>query len=77
MPTTTIEIKDAQGRFAELVSLAAGGTEVVLTENSVPRARLIPEPTPKQRIPGLHAGSTWVSDDFDAPLPDDFWTGST
>ncbi|GIK58370.1 MAG: DUF2281 domain-containing protein [Chloroflexi bacterium] len=28
-----------------------------------------------QRIPGLDAGTTWVSDDFDAPLPDSFWLG--
>jgi hypothetical protein len=21
----------------------------------------------------LHAGAAWTSDDFDAPLPDDFW----
>lgn len=24
------------------------------------------------RIPGLDAGTTWVSDDFDDPLPDSF-----
>ena len=30
----------------------------------------------RERIPGLHAGSTiWVSDDFDDPLPDSFWLG--
>jgi Protein of unknown function (DUF2281) len=27
------------------------------------------------RIPGLDAGTTWVSDDFDEPLPDSFWLG--
>lgn len=27
------------------------------------------------RILGLHAGTTWVSDDFDDPLPDEFWLG--
>lgn len=25
------------------------------------------------RIPGLDAGTTWVSDDFDDPLPESFW----
>ncbi len=30
---------------------------------------------PARRIAGLHAGQTWVSDDFDAPLPDSFWLG--
>lgn len=29
----------------------------------------------KERIPGLHAGTTWVSADFDDPLPDEFWLG--
>ena len=31
----------------------------------------------KPRIPGLHAhlGPTWTSDDFDEPLPDEFWLG--
>lgn len=28
-----------------------------------------------ERVPGLHAGTTWMSDDFDAPLPDKFWLG--
>lgn len=27
------------------------------------------------RIPGLGAGTTQVSDDFDEPLPDSFWLG--
>jgi hypothetical protein len=26
-----------------------------------------------QRVPGLDAGTTWVSDDFDEPLRDSFW----
>jgi hypothetical protein len=30
-----------------------------------------------QRIPGLHTGTVWMSDDFDAPLPDEFWLGET
>ena len=31
---------------------------------------------PQRRIAGLHAGHTQVRDDFDAPLPDRFWTGA-
>jgi len=27
------------------------------------------------RILGVHAGTLWVSDDFDAELPDAFWLG--
>jgi hypothetical protein len=28
-----------------------------------------------QRIPDLFPGSIWMSDDFDDPLPDEFWLG--
>ncbi len=31
---------------------------------------------PGQRKAGLHAGAIWVSEDFDEPLPDEFWTGT-
>ncbi len=27
------------------------------------------------RVAGLHAGLIWTSDDFDDPLPDEFWFG--
>ncbi|MBS3026147.1 MAG: DUF2281 domain-containing protein [Dolichospermum sp. DET50] len=27
------------------------------------------------RIPGLHQGEIWISDDFNDPLPDEFWLG--
>jgi len=29
----------------------------------------------KERIPNLHPGAIWTSDDFDDPLPDEFWLG--
>ena len=32
----------------------------------------------KKRIMGLHAGGgMWMSDDFDDPLPDEFWFGKS
>ncbi len=34
-----------------------------------------PQSIPSPRIADLHAGQTWVSEDFDAPLPDSFWLG--
>ena len=32
-------------------------------------------PRGKKLILGLHEGQGWISDDFDAPLPDSFWQG--
>ena len=53
------------------LSLVADGTEVVLTEDNTPIARLVPI---SKRVAGLHTGAIWISEDFDAPLPDEFWT---
>ncbi|CAN5454444.1 hypothetical protein BH24DEI1_BH24DEI1_17250 [soil metagenome] len=30
----------------------------------------------RERVAGLHEGQGWVSDDFDAPLPESFWLGN-
>ena len=34
-------------------------------------------PKKKKRVLGLHPGSMQMSDDFDAPLPDEFWFGKS
>lgn len=74
MGTKTVELSEAGDQLAELVAQAAAGTEVVLTEGNTPRARLVAVAQGSAlRVPGLHPGSMEVSDDFDAPLPDEFW----
>ncbi|HVR95105.1 MAG TPA: type II toxin-antitoxin system prevent-host-death family antitoxin [Thermoanaerobaculia bacterium] len=74
MATKTVELSEAQDRLADLVAQAATGTEIVLTEGSTPRARLVP--LAARRVPGLHPGSMEASADFDAPLPDNLWLGN-
>jgi antitoxin (DNA-binding transcriptional repressor) of toxin-antitoxin stability system len=77
MPTTLIDIQELPSRFTEIVKLASSGTEVIVTEGQVPRAKLLPLAAGQTRIPGLHAGCWTIAADFDAPLPDDFWTGES
>ena len=73
---TTIDIRDLPSRLDEALARAAAGEEVVLLDGSTPRARLVPvTPAAGLRIPGLHPGAIQVAADFDAPLPDEFWTG--
>jgi Protein of unknown function (DUF2281) len=31
----------------------------------------------KQRVFGQYRGQIWMSEDFDAPLPDNFWVGDS
>ncbi len=69
MTTTTIEMQDVQKRFSELVSLVAAGGEIIILQAQKPVMRLVPvDNGGKQRIPDLHAGMGWMSDDFNAPI---------
>jgi prevent-host-death family protein len=72
----TLQVEELQTNLADLLSLVTSGQEVVLTKGSMPIARVVPVAPPRApRVPGLHAGAAWTSDDFDGPLPDDFWSG--
>jgi antitoxin (DNA-binding transcriptional repressor) of toxin-antitoxin stability system len=72
----TVDIEEARMRFHELLAKVAEGTEVVLTDQERPFARISPIPDPAEpRISDLHPGAFEPSDDFDAPLPDGFWLG--
>ena len=75
MITKTIDVHNAQISLEELLSLIREGSDVILTDASTPLARMIPLSQPRTaRIAGLHAGAIWTSDDFDDPLPEEFWT---
>lgn len=72
--TETVDVEEAKARLPELVSLALEGNEVIITEGTRPVARLVPvASTEGRRVPGLHRGTGWTSEDFDEPLPDEFW----
>ena len=69
MSTKTVNIKEAQHQFSELLTFALEGNEVVIIEDNNPLARLVPIITKnQQRIPGLNEGTIWTSDDFDTLL---------
>ena len=74
--TKTVDICERHEDLSELISLAREGTEIILANGITPLARIVPvEPVTTKRIMGLHEGQTWMSDDFDAPLPEEFWGG--
>ncbi len=75
MSRTTVDVRELPARFAEVVSLATAGEEVIVTENHVPKARLVPLAPGSGRTAGLHSGAIVAAEDFDAPLPEDFWEG--
>ncbi len=83
MKVTTVDISMTRPLLTDLLALTAQGEDVLIADHGKPLARLAPvvteeptsEPVLKERILGLHEGQGWMSDDFDAPLPDEFWGG--
>jgi len=73
--STTLDIRELPARLGEALAIVSLGGEVLLTDGTTPRARLVPLVESAPRVPGLHAGAIQTSPDFDAPLSDDFWTG--
>lgn len=77
MMVKQIDLSKGPMQFEDLVSLAKAGVEVILMEGTAPLARIVPlSGSGSPRVAGLHPGSIDVDDDFDAPLPDEFWIGA-
>jgi len=73
MTTKTVTINNAKKQLSELLKIVSKGNEVIIVNNDKPLARLGPIPNQK-RVAGLNRGEISVSKDFDAQLPDEFWT---
>jgi len=75
--TKTVNINEVQTKLPKLLSLVTAGNEVIIAEGDKPVAKIIPIPPPlRSRTAGLNKGKIWVSEDFDEPLPEHFWTGT-
>lgn len=76
METRNVNITEAQNQLPALLELALAGNEIVITEDDKPLVKLVPVGVPKKkRVAGLNRGKISMSEDFDAPLPDEFWLG--
>jgi antitoxin (DNA-binding transcriptional repressor) of toxin-antitoxin stability system len=63
--------KEAEARLAELIGMAAGGEEVIITKDDGSGFKIIPfsYKTPYPKF-GSAQGLVEMSDDFDEPLQD-------
>jgi antitoxin (DNA-binding transcriptional repressor) of toxin-antitoxin stability system len=67
-----VDIDAAKTHLSRLVDQAAAGEEIVIARAGKPVARQVKlGDTPKKRVLGLLKGRMTVSDDFNAPLPED------
>lgn len=80
---TTVSIKEANNRLAVLVRQAENGEATTITRNGRPVASLVPYRKKKGgtnweagerflREHGVDRLVSWISPDFDDPLPEDF-----
>jgi len=77
---TQIEVDEAKGRLDELLARAKAGEEIVLAEQGKPVVKLTSaadvgatdlDAEAAARGYGMYKGKIWMSDDFNAPLPED------
>lgn len=67
-----VNVHDAKTHLSRLLERVAAGEEIVLAKAGTPVAKIVPYvPELPVRQPGSARGDVWVSDDFDAPLPDE------
>jgi prevent-host-death family protein len=63
----TVSLYEAKTHLSSLVEAVAGGEEVVIAKNGVPRAMLVPIPVRREPRQPAHAmGISYIADDFDA-----------
>jgi len=73
--TKTVSVEEAETQLHSLIDLAEQGEEVVIAKSDQAKVKLVPIPVKNEgkRVFGRHRGQAWISEDFDAPLPEDFW----
>ena len=68
----TVNMHAPKTQLSRLVDEAVAGGDIVIAKAGKPMVRLVPvTPSRKRRGFGSDKGKIWISDDFDAPLPDD------
>lgn len=71
-----VNVHEAKTHLSRLLQRVAAGEEIIIANRGVPVARLVPA-TRRQPVRqlGVDAGRVFISEDFDAPLPDEILAG--
>ncbi len=65
-----INVHQAKTHLSRLLERVTAGEEVIIAKNGRPMARLVPMRSEPRR-PGRLKGKIRMTDDFDAPLPEE------
>ncbi len=75
--STTVTVQEAKAQLSELIHLAEQGEEIIIAQDDEAKVKLVPV-LPKnigKRVFGEYRGKIRMSEDFNDPLPNDFWFG--
>lgn len=74
MVIKTIDITTMEEVKTSVLSLLKQDTEIILTENGHPVARVLPMAKQSRKLlSGLNKDMMKMHDDFDDPMPESFW----
>mgnify|MGYP000927474851 CR=1 FL=1 len=68
-----VNIYDAKTHLSALVNKALAGEEVIIARDGTPLVTLMPVPVKRRSSMGAFAGQCIIPDDFDAPMPEDWF----
>ena len=69
---TKVNTHEAKTQLSKLLARVQAGEEIVIARAGTPVARLVPiESHVANRQPGTAMGQVEITDDFDAPLPEE------
>lgn len=72
----TVNIHEAKTHLSRLLTRVVAGEEILIAKAGKVIARLVPVGSQRpERALGIDKGRVVISDDFDAPLPDDVLAG--
>ena len=66
-----VDIREAKDHLSKLLRQVASGEEIMITQDGVPVARLVPVEERPRRVFGIDRGRFEVPEDFNCPLPED------
>ena len=72
MSIQTVNIQEAKLHLPRLLEQVSSGTDVIIAKKGKPVARISKIGEKKKLRFGVLKGKAKISDDFDAPLPDEF-----
>lgn len=72
---STVSVREAKTHLSRLLQQVEAGEEVVITRGGEPVARLVAVGPKLPREAGRLKHAIDIGEDFEAPLPDSFWTG--